>query len=354
MGYARLHFNNNLNGGGTPPSTGKVIRDIAGVIAGDYTTVGQLQAATSGLSEIINSAGRGNWTKVYPNTLTDSIPYVLSSACVNGQTKFIQIGDQGSGTTFGQAARSAPSNPFGYAQGVSTNGISMRSVTAATSAILVSNPSFLNNITQTSVSTFNFIAGPYVWLSWSSRHCLIIGSNIGTGTTSICATGCFEFNETSIYDYRNVAPFCHAQWFNTTIASTSQPPTDNASATQSSFMIQNYFRPDTSTAIGSYNLRDNVTNVNYFPVMNTTAGFYPSTFTKNSSGAAVSYLQPLYWHQHQIGLPHHYISDLSKVYRTQPVIGNPGDLMTVDGSTYAYFDLNHTSTNNFALALLRA
>jgi hypothetical protein len=280
------------------------------------------------------------------------MPCVLSTACVNGQTKFIQIGGYGASDSF---ASTIVTDTFGFnSSGV--QGIAMRSVTAVASATSVSNPSFINNTAGSTASTLNHITGPYVWLSWSSRHCLIIGSQNGTGTTSICATGCFEFNETSVYDFRNVAPFCHAQWFSTSIMDTTNvTPMDDGSNCRSSFQIQNYFRPDTATAIGSFNLRSNVTNVNYFPVMSTAAGFVPSTFTKNSSGAAVSYLQPLFWHQHQVGLPHNYISDLSKVYRTIPGIGNAGDLMTVDGSTYAYFDLNLVvGTNNFALALLRA
>ena len=342
MGFARLHFAND-----STLTIGNVIRDIVGVIAGDYTATNQLLAATQNLSEIRNTAGRGNWTKVYPSTNTNTIPQVLSTTCLNGTTKFIRIGGLG---TSDLITNTTGTDNYGYATSATVNGIAMQCVTAATSATAVTNPSFVNQ--SSTANANNFITGNFVWLSWSSRHCLILGNQAGTGTTTIVGIGCFEFNELSIYDYRNVAPFINWQLMTSTFA-TGINPTTGASL-QSSISIMNHYNPSTTETYGYYNLTAGITNVEYNSITAGTASSLPSSYTKNSSGAVAAILQPLFWHQHQIGIPHAYISDLSKVYRTTVGIGNPGDTMTVGADTYVYFPIRSGDGLYFSLAVLRA
>lgn len=353
MGWARLHF---INTGSI--SIGNVMRDIVGVIAGDISTTDQLQHATASLSEITNSAQRGNWTKVFPSTLTNTIPQVLSTTCLNGTTKFIQITSAGSSDAVNNTENT---NSYGHSTSQFFQGIVMRSITTATSATNVSNPSFVN--VGANVQTINYITGGYIWLSWSSRHCLIIGDTRGSTTTNIAhgflgATGCFEFNELSLYDYRNTAPFCHAQWFDTSAATDfhlASSPVSGSTRNSSSFYIMNHFNPVTTTATGALNFLSTVTNAQYMPVTATAAGSYPNNFTKNSSGQNAAYLQPLFFHQHQIGIPHMYISDFAKVYRTQPNIGaTAGDTFAVGTATYVYYDLMRNNTGLMALAVLKA
>lgn len=340
MGYARLHFAND----GTL-TIGNVIRDICGVISGVVTSTASLVAANTGLSEIRNSAGRGNWTQVYPATISNTIPRVLSTTCLNGQTKYIQIGATGQSRGVNNTTNT---DVYQYSAGSTTQGVYMTSCTAATSATALTNQTFLN--VGNSVSHMNYFTGTVLWISWSSRHCLIIGNASSDGFNNVGASGCFEFNETGIYDFRNVATFLHCQWFSGQYDTSNITPTNNISYRQGSVIILNHYRTDTAVATGTYNLTAGLSNTADHSITTTTAGSLPTSYTKNSAGATSIYLQPLFYHQHQMGIPHHYISDLSKVYKVSSGIGNNGDLLTVGADTYAYFNLTDHGTG---LAVLR-
>lgn len=347
MGFARLHFQNN-----STVQVGNIVRDIVGVIAGDYTNVNQLQAATQNLSLIYNSAGRGNWTKVDPTTNTNVIPQVLSAPCVNGTTKYIRIGAQGQGDTIdGTSATEL----YGYSALNNVQGIITQSCTAVTDRLTVTNPTFVQkSTTVANIQHHNMITGNYIWISWSSRHCAIIGNSQGSGNDKIGLSGCFEFNETGIYDYRNTAPVVHLQLFDNsfdTTAANISAPAVSTTANLSSVIVLNHFRPDTAVTSDTYNLTAGFAAGTHHTISSNNAVAYPQAFTKNASGINSVYLQPMFWHQHQMGIPHQYISDLCKIYRTQPSIGVAGDTFSVGADTYAYFSLQNTT---YAIALLRA
>lgn len=350
MGWARLHFDNTGS-----INIGHVMRDIVGVVSGSITDTSTLLYATPNLSEITNSAGRGNWTRTYPSALTTSTPQVLVSTCTNSALKVVQLTSMGSGDLINNTTWN---DTYQWLANAARQGIVLRSATSATAATTLTSPSFVNSATN--LNTGNYITGPYIWVSWSARHLMLIGNSRGSSGTAndyVGATGCFEFNELSNYDNRNVAPFCHAQWFDTFVATdftSAAAPTNSTARNQSSFFIMNHYNPSTTSSTGALNLLSTVTNQQYMPVTATNSGFYPTVFTKNSSGANAAYLQPLFFHQHHIGVPHMYISDLCKVYRTQSGIGLSGDTMTVGGDTYVYYDLFSSNTGSFALAVLKA
>jgi len=371
MGFAKLYFPN----AGTI-QIGNVIRDIVGVVTGAYTSTSQLLAATQALSEISNSAGRGDWTRVYPSTVTNTIPQVLSAPCLNGATKYVQISSLGyiNYNNYQGVSSTTNTTPYRYAIDLNLStglGFCMRSITAATSATAVSNPSYLNTTTggtpaQSSFAAWNsmnYFVGNTIWLSWSSRHLMIYGAQRGAAENHLynAASACFEHNETGIHDFRNTAPFCHAQWFDNNAFVTAASPSVTDQYTErldSSFYCMNHYNPSGAVATGAFNLLSNVTTANVNSVCSSISSFYPTAFTKTSAGANAVYLQPLFFHQHQVGIPHQYISDLCKVYRVQPGIGRAGDTLTVGASTYAYFPIwpgGAAATNtSMALAVLKA
>lgn len=345
MGFARLHFNNNQT-----VQVGNIIKDIVGVITGDYTNVNQLEYATQNLSLIYNSAGRGNWTRVFPATSSATIPQVLSTTCINGTTKYIRITSQGVGDEAGNVQNT---DVYGYVNSSNTQGIITQSCLGATSATNVTSASFVQkSSTATNIQHHNMITGNYIWVTWSNRHCALIGSSQGSSSTAIGLTGSFEFNETGIADFRNTAPFVHLQLFDNSFDTTNLiTPAVSAAGNLSSVIVMNHFRPDTGVANDTLNLTANLAANTHHTISSNNAVAYPQVFSKNSSGINTIYLQPMFWHQHQMGVPHQYISDLCKIYRTQPGVGTPGDLLTVGADTYVYFALQNTT---YAVAVLRA
>lgn len=325
MGYARLHFAND----GTI-QIGNVIRDIVGVVAGDYTATNQLLAATQNLSEIVNSAGRGNWTKLYPATLGTTIPVVLSAPCLNGSTKYVQIGGCGAGDAVNNTL-----NTDLYIYSATGQGVYMRSCTAATSATSITKPSSTNTADTLRVTN---ITGNYIYLSWSSRHLIIYGNSRGTTTGTQGMSACLEFTESGIYDSRNVAPFLHVQYFESIW-------TNNPNYNNSFIEVMNHYVPTTGVANGAFNIIETqpVTNwqdtITLTPVYTNNAFPKANNYTKSSSGAVSPYIVPLFWNQFHLGIPNHYISDICKVYRTQVGIGNAGDTMTINGDTYVYMPI---------------
>lgn len=346
MGFARLHYNNS----GSTVTIGNIAKDIVGVITGDYTNVNQLEYATQNLSLIYNSAGRGNWTRVFPSTSSATVPQVLSSTCLNGTTKYIRLTSQGSSDAVG--------NPdsgdfYGYQAVASVQGLILHSCLGATNASTVTGASFVQkSSTAANIQHHNMITGNYIWLSWSSRHCAMIGNTQGSGNTLIGLSGSFEFNETGIFDYRNLAPFVHLQLFDNSFDTTNLiTPAVSAAANLSSIIVMNHFRPDTGVANDTLNLTANLAANTQHTISTNNVVAYPQAFTKSSGGLNTIYLQPMFWHQHQMGVPHQYISDLCKIYRTQPGIGVAGDLLTVGSDTYVYFPLQNST---YAVAVLRA
>jgi hypothetical protein len=165
------------------------------------------------------------------------------------------------------------------------------------------------------------------------------GGHGGLNTRSnYCISACFEYNEDGINDNKNTAPFCHAQWFSNVAASATSPTYSGTNAFgQSTFSVMNHFRPDTAVATGARNIAGELTpNVDFSTILVVNSAYRPGIMTKTASGASAMYLQPLYWNQHAMGIPHLYISDLCKVYGARGSPGEAGDTITVGNDTYVY------------------
>lgn len=347
MGYARLHFPNS----GTVLMT-HLLYDVVGVLTGTFTSTSQLQTATQSLSQIVNTAN-SNWSFVYPAAHgtkgTTNTSWVLSAPCVTaGKTKYIRLTGLGAGIVAGNGS----SNYFTSSLGSSLDsGLLMQACSAASSATALTNPTWYN--TGSSASYNNAFTGSFIYLHWSNRHCLIYGGVNTTVYKGFQAT--FEFQETGITTFRGVAPQVYINYtsvngnWNTTATAPS-----NLSGTPNIVQVLNHFNVSTATATGLYNVLSDINSQqNDMPLCsdNISAGAYPSTTTKNSSGAVARQVQPLYWHQHHIGVPHQYISQLSNVYRTAPSMGQEGDTVTIGNDTYVYLP---TEYNTYNLLVKRA
>jgi len=334
MGFAKLIF----KADGTE-TIGNVLADITRVISGAVTSPANLTTANTTSSYIYNSAGRGDWTNLYDATpIGTAIPKVLSAPCLNGQTKYIHLGQLGYSRNMINQTSSTLYQYTGLSS-AGAAGIALVSCTNATARVTLTNPSYYNSSGTNQPIYFNAIIGTEVYLSWSSRHCLIAGSSQGTNNRAeFSITASFEYDGDSINDARSTAPICHAQWFGA--VDTTQPPLQpNTTATggPTTFSVLNHFRPDTSILTGTRNILGELSpSVDYHTITNNNSAYRPAGITKTSSGAAAIYLHPLYWHQHQMGIPHCYISDLCKVYVARSTPGEAGDTITVGSDTYVY------------------
>jgi len=356
MGYAYLNYLNN----NTAP-IGHIVHDIVGIVTGTYTNVNQLSSSvTPGLSQIINSAGRGNWEFVFPSThgtrATNTNNYVLRAPCISSGSKFKFA------RIWGVSASDYNLSTGNLNLGTSTSSsaITMTSATAAASATSLSNQTPYNTWSSSANdyrwTSKNLFFGPNFYISWSSRHLLIAANGVNWTATNpdMCFIGVFEHTETSISTYRATAPFCNLTLFDTVNAygTSTAPGNIDSSARFSYFTIYNHYNPASGIASGIINLANDFNSQwEDFTVGAQGTATYPTVYTKNSSGSNAMFMQPLFWHQHWRGIPHQYITSLCDVYRVPAGLGNNGDLLTVGADTYVYFT---GASGNYGLAARRA
>lgn len=349
MGYARLHFPNNA----TVLIT-HVLYDIVGVLTGTFTNTNQLQTATQSLSQIVNTQS-SNWSFLFPashSTKANSVgvsSWVLSAPCVNGaKTKYIRLTSMANSAvpTVGSGSQVLYDVTFGNSN--LQAGLAMQSATAASSSTALTNPTWLSTAASTNGTAFT---SNFIYLHWSQRHCLIYGGMSSDLTKGFIAS--FEHQETGITTTRGTAPVVHLVYSSTngTWDSTASGPA--SSAKLNVCQVLNHFAPSTATTTGLYNLLSSINSQqNDMPLVSDAAsGAYPSTTTKNSSGALARFVQPIYWHQHHLGVTHQYVSQLSNVFRTAPSMGQEGDSVTIGNDTYIYLP---TTYNTYNLLVRRA
>ena len=356
MGFARLHFSGK--------NIASVLQDVAGVLSGTYTSVNQLLSATQA-SSYINNTANSNWSLVFPASLPATVntannSWVLSAPCVNAaKTKFMRlagIGDNDSGVTLTSLVPRTGSLSYGQInQGgtsdTSSTALIMLGCTAAASAASVSNQTpFYNQ------SNAAGIGDRYITLHWSQRHCLIYGDADPDADTKI-AFFLSEHNETNISLMQNTAPFTYVyyNYLNTGWTTTAATAGGTYSGSALNQIIEfNHYNNTTQAYTGCYNPMSHAatsTLSDEFPLTNRGSSIkYPTVATKNSAGVQALYLQPLFYHQFDLGIPHMYYSHLSDIYRVSGSAGTEGDLITVGSDTYVYLPFSTA----FALAVKRA
>jgi hypothetical protein len=355
MGYARLYFPNN-----STVLTSRVIHDIAGVLTGNITQVANLTASsdTRLYSQIINTAN-SNWQTLFPSTFTWNSPttastsVVLQAPCVTaGKTKYIRLGQMVQ-NAFSTSTTANYAPPNGAA-------LMMQSCTGASSATSLTNQTSWNTLTASSNFYTQAIGGNYIILHWSNRHCIVSGA-VSTTSGRRTLMAALEHNETPITLWANTAPVTHLVVDSGSVDNVNYTGTYSGTGGSSfggtsyfSFVTEmQHYNNVTQEATGVYNpLSDTTTNTlkDDMTLLTSVNTDYPTVSTKTNTGSVAIYMQPLFYHQHTLGVPHMYYSNLTGVYRVTPGLGSEGDIITVGADTYAYVPVDTW----YALAVKRA
>lgn len=366
MGYARLYFPND----GTVLAY-RVIHDIAGVLTGNITAVSNLTASddTRTYSQIYNTAN-SNWQTMFPSTFTWATPstastsVVLQAPCVTaGKTKYIRIGQFYASGSTSVHSTSTSANYNVSMNSLTAVGLLMQSCTGATSSTALINQTPWNNYSQDPVYN-HMAAGNYINLHWSSRHCIMTLFKTTSSAARRILSSALEHTETPTSLWANTAPVTHmvldslatpnqSTSFNYTNTYTGTGGINMGISSYSFLCEMQHFNNITQVATGVYNpLNNTLTNTikDDYTLTTSSAVDYPTVATKTNTGSTAIYMQPLFYHQHNLGVPHMYYSNLSDVYRVAPNLGSEGDLITVGADTYVYMPV----TNWYALAVKRA
>lgn len=365
MGYARLYFPNDAT-----KSTYEVIHDMVGVVCGNITSVNNLTTAWSNLSLITNTLN-SNWTLLYPSatlgaTANASRPsWVIRSPCVTASKfKYVRIAGHKQPISFSGNWPSYLIADRSYSTDVvNDSGICLTGGTNATNANTVVNESFvvtnINSAGDNDAQMAHKFRGNTFHLSWSQRHLLIWGHMVSGGNYDQQFVGFFEHTETPTSTWRSTAPFCallftsntgkfgSRQTSNIYVSSgTTATPTD-MKLRESLFLEFDHYNPVASTPSGVHNIFGNVGSLwTDMPITSNTSNCVPTVSTITSAGATAIYVQPLFYHQFNLGIPQIYISTLSNVYRVIGGAGSPGDTMTIGSNTFVYLP---TSVSTYSI-----
>lgn len=372
MGYARLYFPND----GTR-LTATVVHDIVGVVCGNITSTASLTTAWANLSSIVNTLG-SNWSLLYPSTTlgttanTSRVSWVIRSPCVSSDSKFKYVRIAGHmQRVFGTPVTGSwPSNSatyYGTSHVSSTEGgIWMTGGSAATNANTVVNESFVftnaffgSGAGDNNAAFAHNFRGNTFHISWSQRH-LVIWGGMGSTVSESQFVGFFEHTETPVTTWRNTAPYCALLFTSNTgkfaseqtanvyvnIAALASKPNEMI-LRESLFLSFDHYSPVGTEVSGIENVFGNVGNLwTDMPIMSNTANCIPSTTTVTSTGATAMYVQPLHFHQYNLGIPQMYISSLSNVYRVIGGSGTAGDTVTIGANTFVYLP---TSVSSYSI-----
>lgn len=367
MGYARLYFPNDAT-----VAAANIIQDIAGVLTGTITSVANLRASTDTrtLSTIVNTEN-SNWTLRFPTAINfnatptaTNTSIILSSSCVDAnKTKFIRLGMMSLPTNGSPALPAA--GGFFYASAGGAAAVVLQACTNATSTTALTNQTSINNKDTSPGDTFGapHFGGNYITLRWNQRHCFMYGfrSTAAAGRRIVMAS--FEHNEIPTSQWANVAPVSYLLLDSVTTANgisytgtysgTGVENLGNQATLHSYLTELNHYNTSAQVSTGVYNPMSDATTFalrSDFTLTSNASANYPTVVTKTSTGSTAMYMQPLFYHQHHIGIPHLYFSNLSGIYRVAANIGSEGDLITIGSDTYVYLPFN----NAFAFAVKRA
>ena len=363
MGYARLYFPTD----GTV-SAANIIQDIAGVLTGTITSVANLRASTDTrtLSTIVNT-DNSNWTLRFPTAInfnatatSTNTSIVLSSSCVNAnKTKFIRLAMMVTTSPGGQTVLPAGTGFF-YGQSA---GCVLQACTGATSTTALTNQTTINSqgvIDHTGPTGCPYFGSNYITLDWSQRHCFMYGFRTTAAAGRRVVMASFEHNEIPTSQWANTAPVSYLLLDSGSTANaisytgTYVGGFENIGASIISYLTElNHYNTSGQISTGVYNpLSDPITFAlrNDFTLTSNATANFPTSTTKTSTGSVATYMQPLFYHQHNIGVPHMYYSNLSGIYRVAANIGSEGDLITIGSDNYVYLPVNTA----YAFAVKRA
>jgi len=200
-------------------------------------------------------------------------------------------------------------------------------------------------ISTNTTATIHVIANP--------RHLTIIAEGVGH-------TAVWETSTTDVHTFYGIAPFLqHSMYAAGAVpgyigsGGTSTGPTylgATNSTPRLTFSVFNVTNPVGGTNYGVYNFflvagaQDTVHgngnwHFNSMPITTT-----PRNNTINSSGSPRYIVNPIFFQLGAIGYPVQFVTGVTPVYLTSAQLGNTGDTVDVNGTTYTFF--NVYSVNN--------
>lgn len=346
MGYAKLNYSASAN-------NAQVLYELVQVITGNITSNASLTYANVNLSVIVNTLGSGNnWTTIYgvPYSTANNASYVLRSTCVDtSKYHFARL----------FAVANSVKNNMQLMSVYGDAGVSITTVTSATSSTSVSNESYYPE-SSSGMSRYVIKAdsgNPAIYVNWSKYHIVLYGLSGNAPGKVTAVMGTFQYPETATVQFLKSQPICQLVFQsnsgNTVIDRTA--PTLNQDGPTGILFQGPAYEPFSQTAFGVYNFAGNLT---------TTLGFGTCLPFKwdpqpgvDSTGSTAYPFVPLYWANPQKGVPAINLSTYSKFYRTYSAAGQPETLITVGSDTYVYLTVGANtvaSSGNCGIVMLRA
>jgi hypothetical protein len=346
MAYAALTFTSSV-------SYQQALHDIIGCVTGAYTTTSQFKYATGTLVR-----GGGDWTIAYaPASVTyNSGTYnssfnhvVLSATCTTvSKTKYAHVG------TWGPSYVNTDTATLG-SSGVYTRGLFITALTAASSAIALTNETYRQTYTSdTSTFSGTFAQGITFYLSWSSKHLVWYNNSIHS-TGSPCIQGVIEFPEvtktTSLSTLPVVWMHCGGAYSSTTTYNSSEgwigstiPATTvfNNSPGSSTFIFPTLTTDSVSNTVSNYKTTAGTNDYFYSPFMGS-GGVIAYSNTENfsvlaSDGSNKTLVTPMLLSGLTFGYDMMDLTAYTSIY-TVP-LGNTGDTIAISGQDYAVLNVN--------------
>jgi len=212
------------------------------------------------------------------------------------------------------------------------------------------NPGFLSSNTGT---TLHVIANP--------RHLTIISEAVGHAAI-------WETSTTDVHTFYGIAPFMQHTMYGAGSSTASFPTATSTGPTyigtsrvysQSSFTVFNVTNPVGGTNYGVYNFFLNAGSgqdtthgngqwhMNSMPVTSN-----QRNNTINSAGSPRYIVNPIFFQLGGIGYPVQFVTGVTPVYLTSSQLGNTGDTVDVNGTTYTFFNVYHATYNGTSYGLL--
>ena len=343
--YARLVASVNLSSGSTPTIT-TAMKDIARIVTSTNPTTSLLTAFSQTASTIIDPTPAG-WSYVGSNIVADqgsissgNAPaatslwnYCLSAPCLNtGLLKYAIL-----------------NHCNGLGAEVSGNGFVLTGAQLATSAGVVTNEggrvyagssNWGGNGYYTSSAPTSFV--PYQSTIFhviaNARHLTIIQENVGI-------MGVWETSTTNAHTYYNIPPFIQY----------SHPQTATFANANGNYIVPSSFASyyaawptatQTAVAFGTTNIvtpqvNGTISIANAQGYNTHSLAQYSSTTRSNTVDALGNpqyVIGSVYFQDGKRGYPTQFVTGTVPIYWTAPGLGNTGDSVIVNGTTYTFFN----------------
>lgn len=344
--YAKLVATVNLSGGSIPISS--VMKDIGRVITATTATTSMLTAFSTSSSVIVDPTTAG-WSYVGSNWAADQ----GSISAGQGPTM------TAAGSTMTNYCFSAPCQNTGllkyailnycnvnsYTENVN-NGIVLTGAQSATSTGVVTNEggrnywstgSYNGSIASILPCCFQPAAGSTFHVIANARHLTIIQENVGI-------MGIWETANTTAHTFLNIPPFIQYSHPNSNSFPSSGsglyvvPTAQNTNVgvylqTAVAFGTTNFVSPQVNGTVSVANITGYNTNT-LLQYANNIRGN-----TIDSASTASQYIvSPVYFQDGQRGYPIQTITGTVPIYWTKPGLGNTGDTVSINGTTYTFFN----------------